>query len=131
MDSAPSPDPAGRVSAVSDTGQSPTPTPAADFDVSSDVADGIATVSVRGEVDVYTAPQLRERLYGVVGDGVTRVILDLSAMTFIDSTGLGVVVGALKRLRESGGDLVLRSPSRSTRKVLEITGLTRIVEILD
>ena len=114
---------------MSETGQSPTPAP--DFDVSADVADGIATVSVRGEVDVYTAPQLRERLYAVVGDGATRVVLDLSAMTFIDSTGLGVVVGALKRLRESGGDLVLRSPSRSTRKVLEITGLTRIVEIID
>lgn len=114
---------------MSDTGQSPTPAP--DFDVSADVSEGVATVSVRGEVDVYTAPQLRERLYGVVGDGATRVVLDLSAMTFIDSTGLGVVVGALKRLRESGGDLLLRSPSRSTRKVLEITGLTRIVEILD
>jgi anti-sigma B factor antagonist len=52
-------------------------------------------------------------------------------MTFIDSTGLGVIVGTLKRLREGGGDLVLRSPSRSTRKVLEITGLTRIVEIVE
>ena len=114
---------------MSETEQSPTPAP--DFDVSAEVADGVATVSVRGEVDVYTAPQLRERLYAVVGDGASRVVLDLSAMTFIDSTGLGVVVGALKRLRESGGDLVLRSPSRSTRKVLEITGLTRIVEILD
>ena len=114
---------------MSDPGQ--TPAPAADFDVTAESADGVATVSVRGEVDVYTAPQLRERLYSVVGDGATRVVLDLSAMTFIDSTGLGVVVGALKRLRESGGDLVLRSPSRSTRKVLEITGLTRIVEIVD
>jgi anti-sigma B factor antagonist len=114
---------------VSDTGQSPAPAP--DFDVSAEVSVGVATVSVRGEVDVYTAPQLRERLYGVVAEGSSRVVLDLSAMTFIDSTGLGVVVGALKRLRESGGDLVLRSPSRSTRKVLEITGLTRIVEILD
>jgi anti-sigma B factor antagonist len=112
---------------VSDPG--PPPVPAADFDVVSELSDGTATVSVRGEVDVYTAPQLRERLYAVVADGVGQVVLDLSAMTFIDSTGLGVIVGTLKRLREAGGDLVLRSPSRSTRKVLEITGLTRIVEI--
>jgi anti-sigma B factor antagonist len=105
------------------------PSPAADFDVVSELSDGTATVSVRGEVDVYTAPQLRDRLYAVVADGVTHVVLDLAAMTFIDSTGLGVIVGTLKRLREAGGDLVLRSPSRSTRKVLEITGLTRIVEI--
>ena len=114
---------------MSDTG---TPaTPAADFAVASKVADGEATVSVRGEVDVYTAPQLRECLYGVVVDGNRRVVLDLSAMSFIDSTGLGVIVGTLKRLREGGGDLVLRSPSRSTRKVLEITGLTRIMEIVE
>ncbi len=104
---------------------------AADFDVASETGDGVATVFVRGEVDVYTAPVLRERLYAVVSSGVPNVVLDLSAMTFIDSTGLGVVVGTLKRLREAGGDLVLRSPSRSTRKVLEITGLTRIIDIED
>ena len=105
--------------------------PAPDFDVTSAVTPTSATVFVRGEVDVYTAPQLREELYGIMGEGVTQLTLDLSAMTFIDSTGLGVVVGAIKRLREVGGELVLRSPSRSTRKVLEITGLTRIVEIQD
>ena len=114
---------------MSDTGTPPTP--AADFAVASDVVDGVATVSVRGEVDVYTAPQLRECLYGVVADGIGRVVLDLSAMSFIDSTGLGVIVGTLKRLREGGGDLLLRSPSRSTLKVLEITGLTRIIEIVE
>jgi anti-sigma B factor antagonist len=103
----------------------------ADFEVTADVVDRTATVTVRGEVDVYTAPQLRDRLYSVVADGAGLVVLDLSAMTFIDSTGLGVIVGTLKRLREGGGDLTLRSPSRSTRKVLEITGLNRIMEIED
>lgn len=114
---------------MNDLGESPTP--AADFGVVTSIEDGVATVSVRGEVDVYTAPRLREQLYAVVADSIPRVVLDLSAMTFIDSTGLGVVVGTLKRLREAGGDLVIRSPSRSTRKVLEITGLTRILEIVD
>jgi len=114
---------------VSDAG--PPPAAATDFGVVTDVDDGLATVAVRGEVDVYTAPRLREQLYGVVADNVPRVVLDLSAMTFIDSTGLGVIVGTLKRLREAGGDLVIRSPTRSTRKVLEITGLTRILEIVD
>jgi len=103
--------------------------PAADFAVTSELRGEAATVAVRGEVDVYTAPQLRDELYRVIGDGAKQVVLDLSAMTFIDSTGLGVVVGSLKRVRESDGDLILRSPSRSTRKVLDITGLSRIVEI--
>ena len=105
-------------------------TPAADFGVHTEVADGRATVAVRGEVDVYTAPQLRDRLYSVIADGIADVVLDLADMTFIDSTGLGVIVGTLKRLRESGGELTLRAPSRSTRKVLEITGLTRILTIV-
>ena len=106
-------------------------TPTADFDVTTEVGDGRATVSVSGEVDVYTAPQLRDRLYSVIADGARLVVLDVSAMTFIDSTGLGVIVGALKRLREADGDLTLRSPSRSTRKVLEITGLFRILNVED
>ena len=114
---------------MSESGTSPTP--AADFDVSVDVAADTTVVTVRGEVDVYTAPHLRERLYEVIATGPSRVVLDLAPMTFIDSTGLGVIVGTLKRLREGGGDLALRAPSRSTRKVLEITGLTRIVDIED
>jgi len=109
----------------------PTETPTADFEVTCEVEGPTATVRVRGEVDVYTAPQLRERLYAVVGDRVPTVVVDLAEMTFIDSTGLGVIVGTLKRLREAGGELTLRSPSRSTRKVLDITGLTRIVEVVD
>jgi anti-sigma B factor antagonist len=105
------------------------PTP--EFDVAVAVEDGNATVAITGEVDVYTAPQLRERLYAIIADGASRIVLDLEAMTFIDSTGLGVIVGALKRLRQGGGDLILRAPGRSTRKVLDITGLTQIVEIID
>ena len=108
-----------------------TSAPAPDFEVTATMTDRKATVTVRGEVDVYTAPQLRDRLYNVLADGAEAVILDLAGMSFIDSTGLGVIVGTLKRLRESGGDLTLRAPTRSTRKVLEITGLNRIIEIED
>ena len=105
--------------------------PATNFNVAVAVDGGDATVAITGEVDVYTAPQLRERLYTVIADGASHVVLDLESMTFIDSTGLGVIVGTLKRLRQGGGDLVLRAPSRSTRKVLDITGLTQILEILE
>jgi anti-sigma B factor antagonist len=105
--------------------------PAPEFNLAVAVNDGSATVAITGEVDVFTAPQLRDRLYGVIADGVNHVVLDLEAMSFIDSTGLGVIVGTLKRLRQQGGDLVLRAPGRSTRKVLDITGLTQILEVID
>jgi len=101
-------------------------TSVADFTV--ELSDGTAVLVVSGEIDISTAPALREHLQQF--DGRT-VIVDLTAMTFIDSTGLGVLVGALKRLREDGGDLVLRGPSRSARKVLDISGLAQIVTILD
>ena len=102
------------------------PTPVADFQV--DTSGETAVLRISGEVDISTAPQLRERLQQLDS---RSVVVDLSAMTFIDSTGLGVLVGAFKRLRESGGDLVLRAPTRATRKVLELTGLSQVVTIED
>jgi anti-sigma B factor antagonist len=91
--------------------------------------DGRTHVAVSGEVDVYTAPRLRDCLYDLIGDGKTQLVIDFSDMDFIDSTGLGVLVGALKRLRQAGGDLALRSPSRATFKILEITGLTKVFTV--
>jgi len=102
------------------------PTPVADFQV--DISGDSAVVAVTGEIDISTAPLLRDRLQSLAAHQVT---VDLSAMTFIDSTGLGVLVGAVKRLREDGGEMTLRAPSRSTRKVLDITGLAQIVTIED
>ena len=105
--------------------------PEAGFEVNAQIADGTATVTIRGEVDVYTAPRLRDSLRRISAEDAPQVVLDLSAMTFIDSTGLGVIVGAVKRIREDGGTLSLRAPSRSTRKVLDITGLSEIIAIED
>jgi anti-sigma B factor antagonist len=102
------------------------PTPVAEFQV--DTSGETAILRISGEVDISTAPQLRERLQQLES---RSVVVDLSAMTFIDSTGLGVLVGAFKRLRERGGDLVLRAPTRSARKVLELTGLSQLVTIED
>src|SRR5262245_44347425 len=61
-------------------------------------------LSVEGELDLYTAPTLRERVLMTAGDG-GRLIVDLTGVPFMDSSGLGVIVSCLKRLRESGGDL--------------------------
>jgi len=82
-----------------------------------------------GELDTVTAPRLRQELVALLDAGETRVVVDLASMTFVDSTGLGALVGGLKRFRAVSGDLVLRSPTPSAAKALEITGLTSVFTI--
>ncbi|MGH9164658.1 MAG: STAS domain-containing protein [Acidimicrobiales bacterium] len=91
----------------------------------------MTVLSVRGEVDVYTAPRLREKLVELVGQGKHQIVIDLEAVEFLDSTGLGVLVGALKRLRSHDGDLSLVCTQHRILKVFEITGLTRVFTIHD
>ncbi len=81
------------------------------------------------ELDIATVDRFRDELGRVLEDGADGVVIDLSEVGFIDSTGLSVLVGGLKRLRDAGGSLVVRSPSASTRRLFDITGLTRIFEI--
>jgi anti-sigma B factor antagonist len=109
----------------------PPTNPSVELDVVTSVDGTSATVSISGELDVYTAPELRTRLHELVDGGVGLLTLDLAGLSFIDSSGLGVIVGALKRLRERDGTLQLRAPSRSTAKVLEITGLAKILDVVD
>lgn len=92
---------------------------------------GTPTVVVEGEVDVATAPALRDELYRLIEQSSREVVVDLSGMDFIDSTGLGVFVGALKRAREGGGGIQLRGLKPSARKVFEITGLSSAFTIAD
>jgi len=83
-------------------------------------------LEVGGEVDVYTAPRLRERLIEVIDGGGRRVIVDLSRVDFLDSTGLGVLVGALKRLRAAGGTFRLVCGKESLLKIFRITALDQV-----
>ena len=99
------------------------------FDLVTSRTDDAAVVTVIGELDLSTAPRLLEVLAGLAGNGTIDVTLDLAQMAFIDSTGVSVFVSGLKCLRETGGDLALRSPSASAMKVLEITGLTSLFSI--
>jgi anti-sigma B factor antagonist len=87
---------------------------------------GHTVVEVRGEVDVYTASVLREQLLAVVGRGGGSVVADLRRVDFLDSTGLGVLVGALKRLRMGGGDMSLVCDNEKLLKIFRITGLDRV-----
>ena len=86
-------------------------------------------VKVLGDLDLDNAPRLGAVLTDLAGQGGVHVTLDLGGMTFIDSTGLSVLIRGLRRLREVGGDLALQSPSATAIKVLEITGLTSVFAI--
>lgn len=88
--------------------------------------EGSAVLAVSGEVDVASAPRLRERIVGMVADGHRRIVLDLDEVDFLDSTGLGVLVGALKRVRTHGGELHIVCTSPRILKVFDITGLTLV-----
>ncbi|QSB14312.1 STAS domain-containing protein [Natronosporangium hydrolyticum] len=87
---------------------------------------GYTVVEARGEVDVYTASVLRQRLIEVIEGGSHRVVVDLRRVDFLDSTGLGVLVGALKRLRMAGGELGLVCDNEKLLKVFRITALDRV-----
>ena len=86
-------------------------------------------LAVKGEVDVYSAPRLREKLVELVSQGHRQIVVDLEGVDFLDSTGLGVLVGGLKRLRSHDGDLSLVCTQARILKVFEITGLTRVFSI--
>jgi len=83
-------------------------------------------VAVTGEVDIYTSPELKAALTGPDAEGCTRVIVDLNGVGFIDSSGLGVLVGALRRAREAGIELLLVSSQPSFARILRITGLDAV-----
>ncbi len=86
----------------------------------------VTVLAVAGEVDVYTAPKLREKVIELVNDGRTRIVVDATEVDFLDSTGLGVLVGALKRVRSANGDLNVVCTTERIRKIFEITGLGTI-----
>ena len=87
----------------------------------------LAIVELEGEVDIYSSPQFREALSQGIGEGATRVVVDLAKVTFIDSTALGVVVGGVKSLRARGGSLDIVCRDDNIRRIFEITGLDRIL----
>jgi anti-sigma B factor antagonist len=86
-------------------------------------------LAVTGEVDVATAPSLRARLVELVGEGKVKLIVDLEKVDFLDSTGLGVLISVVKRVRSEDGDLALVCTRKQILKVLEITGLTSVFAI--
>lgn len=92
---------------------------------------GHSVVRADGELDVSTAPQLRQTITTALDEGGDRVIVDLTAVTFLDSTTLGVLIGAHNRVRESGGALGLVCPDDKVRRVFRITGLDKVFALHD
>ena len=91
--------------------------------------DGIEVVDVGGEIDIYTAPRLRELLIDLVSKNNYQLIVNLDKVGFLDSTGLGVLVGGLKRVRPHDGSLDLVCTQERILKIFRITGLTKVFGI--
>jgi anti-sigma B factor antagonist len=83
-------------------------------------------IEVGGEIDVYTAPRLREAIVTAVEEGHTRLVIDVEKVEFLDSTGLGVLVGALKKVRADGGTLDIVCTQERILKIFDITGLDKV-----
>ena len=86
-------------------------------------------IEVGGEIDVYTAPKLRERIIELVDEGQYHLVVDLEKVEFLDSTGLGVLVGGLKRVRGHDGSLQLVCTQERLLKIFRITGLAKVFAI--
>jgi anti-sigma B factor antagonist len=92
----------------------------------------VAVVKVTGEVDVSTSSSLRDRLLRVIADENRHgLVVNLASVSFLDSTGVGVLVGIWHRVCATRGRLALAAPSRQARRVLETTGLSQVLPIYD
>ena len=101
------------------------------FEVSEESLGGDAgVVAVRGEIHLSTAPELSELLSGALGRGVTSLVLDLSEVEFIDSTGLSVLLNVLRRLTQRGGTLAIVCTNPTVLRLFEITRLESTFDIL-
>jgi anti-sigma B factor antagonist len=89
--------------------------------------DGVAVVRLAGRLDMGSADLLKRRVASLVGEGHTRVAVDLRGVEFIDSSGLGALISGLKSTRSAGGDLRIAAPNEQTRMVLSLTGMERVL----
>jgi anti-sigma B factor antagonist len=94
-------------------------------------AGGATVVELSGEIDVYTAPRLREKIISLVDGGNYRLIIDMERVEFLDSTGLGVLVGGLKRVRQHDGGIDLVCTQGRILRIFRITGLSKVFSIYE
>ena len=99
------------------------------FSITIETVEGVAVCRVHGEADSASASVLREAMGTLAAH--RRVVLDFSGVPFIDSAGLGTVIGGVRRVRAAGGDIVLCSAKRSIDRLLHTVGMDRILPIVD
>jgi len=103
---------------------------AIDFEIADrKVDDDTHVVAVTGEIDLFTAPEFKQRMSAPIDDGRSNLVVDLSATTFIDSSSLGVLIGAHRRLKLRGGSLVVVCENEAIAKTFKITGLDGVFTI--
>ncbi len=102
----------------------------AEFEATTDEEQAVPVLRVRGEIDVASAPELHAWLCDLVGQGSEIVLVDMSEVSFIDSTGLGVLVGAETEMRQDGRQLQLRVAQPQILRLLELTGLDETFTVL-
>ena len=105
--------------------------PAVELNVSSRSQGDHELVIATGEIDLYTAPRLQSEIAAVIASAApaSRVIIDMSGVEFCDSTGMNALLGALRRVRERGGELELATPRPAIMKILQVTGLDSVFTI--
>ena len=103
-----------------------------DFNISSEVNPGKqqASIALEGELDAYTSDTVRETVIGLVRDGYTKLLFDLGKLSYLDSSGLGVLVGALRRTREREGQVVVVTDNPRLLRLFELTGLEKVLTLV-
>jgi anti-sigma B factor antagonist len=101
----------------------------AGLDVKLESVGEFSLVSLSGEVDVYSATKLRETIKDLVEEGKYSIVVDLEKVAFLDSTGLGVLVGGLKRVKHHSGELGIICNQEKILRIFRITGLTKVFPI--
>ena len=89
------------------------------------------SVEINGEIDVYTSPKVRDAIGELIDQGHYLLVINLEHVRYIDSTGLGVLIGGLKRVREHGGSVALVCTNPQIKKIFDITGLVKIFGIYE
>lgn len=100
-----------------------------ELDIKTEREDGVCRMTLRGEVDIYTSPQLKQEIVDTVEDGCKNLLIDLDQVAFIDSSGLGVLVGGLRRVKERSGTLRLVCTRDNILKIFRITGLDKVFPV--
>jgi len=96
-----------------------------DLEVETTQRDGVSVLSLQGEIDVYTAPRMRQAIVDLIDAGSTHIVIDMERVDFLDSTGLGVLVEGLRMIRPRGGSISIVVTQDKIVKVFDITGLNK------